>query len=390
VNRSSEQFEHSGQPGQSGQSGQPAGRWAVTGYAALHVLLFVPVVVTFVLVKVSAILVVVWVGILLLPAVLPIMRGLVGLHRALAARILGAAVVSPYRRLPGGLLRDLHTRATDPTTWRELLWMLWAMTFGFVASLLAVVLFLGVVTWPVWWYGVVPLMRARAAVDRAILTVGRTERLERRVRALTESRAVVVDHSAAELRRIERDLHDGPQARLAAVSLSLGLADDLFDTDPEAARRLINEARGTSSAALGELRDVVRGIHPPVLADRGLAGAVSALAIDMAVPVELALDVPHRLPAPVESAVYFAIAECLANTAKHAGAGRSWVRLRHEGDLLRGEVGDDGRGGADPRSGSGLPGVAARLAAFDGILSVSSPSGGPTVVSWEVPCVPSA
>ena len=232
-------------------------------------------------------------------------------------------------------------------------------------------------------------MRARSWVDRAILSPGRTEALERRVHDLTASRAVVVDHSAAELRRIERDLHDGPQARLAAVSLSLGLADDLFETDPDAARKLINEARATSSTALGELRDVVRGIHPPVLADRGLTGAVSALALDMAVPVELALDVPDRLPAPVESAVYFAVAECLANTAKHAGADQSWVTLHHDGRMLRAEVGDDGCGGADLRSGSGLPGVAARLAAFDGMLSVSSPVGGPTVVSWEVPCAPS-
>ena len=373
-------------PVDAGAADPRAGRWAATGLAVLHVLLFVPVVVTFVLVKVSAVLVVVWVGVLLLAGVLPAMRGLVGIHRWIASRLLGAPLPAPYRPLPGGLLRDLHTRATDPLTWREIAWMLWAMTFGFALSLLAVVLFLGVVTWPIWWYGVGPLMRARAAVDRAILTIGRTERLEQRVRALKESRAVVVDHSAAELRRIERDLHDGPQARLAAVSLSLGLADDLFETDPDAARKLINEARTTSSSALGELRDVVRGIHPPVLADRGLGGAVSALAIDMPVPVELDLELPERLPAPVESAVYFTVAESLANAAKHADAGQVAILLHHADGLLRGEVRDDGRGGADPRSGTGLQGIAARLAAFDGTMSVSSPVGGPTVVSWEVPC----
>lgn len=367
-----------------------AGRWTVTGYAAAQVLLFVPVVVTFVLVVVSAVLVVVWVGVVLLAVLLPVLRGLVGWHRTMSGRILGAPTAAPYLPLPGGPLANLQVRASDPMTWRDLLWMLWAMSFGFVMSLLAVILLLGVVTWPVWWYGVGPIMRARAHVDRALLTVGQTERLERRVRALTESRAVVVDHSATELRRIERDLHDGPQARLAAVSLSLGLAEDLLDTDPDAARRLISEARGTSSAALGELRDVVRGIHPPVLADRGLPGAVSALALDMAVPVELALQVPGRLPAPVESAVYFTVAECLANAAKHAHADQAWISLRHADGVLRGEVGDDGRGGADLRSGSGLQGIAARLAAFDGTMSVSSPVGGPTVVSWEVPCTPSA
>ncbi|QSR24183.1 sensor histidine kinase [Nocardioides aromaticivorans] len=367
-----------------------AGRWAATGFAVLHVLLFVPVVLTFVLVTVSAVLVVVWLGVILLAGVLPAMRGLVGIHRWIASRLLGAPLPAPYRPLPGGLLRDLNTRATDPLTWREILWMLWAMTFGFAVSLLALVLLLGVVTWPIWWYGVGPLMRARAVVDRAILTIGRTERLEQRVQALTESRAVVVDHSAAELRRIERDLHDGPQARLAAVSLSLGLADDLFETDPDAARRLINEARTTSSSALGELRDVVRGIHPPVLADRGLGGAVAALAIDMPVPVDLDLELPERLPAPVESAVYFTVAESLANTAKHAGAGQVAIRLHHADGLLRGEVRDDGRGGANPRSGTGLQGIAARLAAFDGTMSVSSPVGGPTVVSWEVPCASSS
>lgn len=367
-----------------------AGPWEATGYAALQVLLLVPLVVVLVLTLVSAVLVVVWVGVLLLAGLLPVLRVLVGWHRAMAGRVLGTPLTASYLPLRGGPLAGLQVRAVDPMTWRDLLWVLWAVTAGFVVSLLALVLLLGVVTWPLWWYGAGPLLRARAWVDRALLTVGRTEHLERRVEALTVSRAVVVDHSAAELRRIERDLHDGPQARLAAVSLSLGLADDLFETDPDAARRLINDARSTSSTVLGELRDVVRGIHPPVLADRGLTGAVSALALDMALPVELALAVPERLPAPVESAVYFTVAECLANAGKHAQADQIWISLRHADGVLRGEVGDDGRGGADPTSGSGLPGVAARLAAFDGTMSVSSPPGGPTVVSWEVPCASSS
>lgn len=363
-----------------------AGRFEATGYAALQVLLVVPVLVTFVLLVVSSVLVVVWVGIVLLAALVPVSRWMADAHRRMAARVLGSPVPAPYLPMPGGPLSNLGTRVADPATWRDLLWMLWAGTFGFALSLVALLLLVVVVTLPVWWFGILPLMSVRARVDRALLTTGHTERLEQRVEALRLSRASVVDHSATELRRIERDLHDGPQARLAALSLGLGLADDLFETDPEAARQLLNEARSTSSTALAELRDVVRGIHPPVLADRGLEGAVTALALDMAVPTEVTLDLPGRLPAPLESAVYFTVAECLANTAKHAAATRSWVVLRHDGRRLRGEAGDDGRGGVDVRAGSGLQGVADRLAAFDGTLEVSSPAGGPTVVRWEVPC----
>lgn len=372
-----------GQPAQS----RPSGRFGVTGYAVLHVLLFTPVLVVFVLTVVSGVLTVVWVGIPLLMGFLPVVRLLANAHRRMAGSILGKRVPPPYLPASGGSeLANFWARVTDPATWRDLIWMVWAVTGGFVISLLVFVLFIGVVTIPIWLAGAIPLMRLRAAVDRAILTMGRTEELEQRVHALTESRAVVVDHSAAELRRIERDLHDGPQARLAAVSLNLGLADELFETDPATARRLLEEARATSSGALAELRDVVRGIHPPVLADRGLSGAVRALAMDMAVPVEVEIELPERLPAPVESAVYFVVAECLANTSKHAAASRIWITLRHTDGVLRGEVSDDGRGGADPREGTGLSGIAARLAAFDGTMRLSSPSGGPTVVSWEVPC----
>jgi signal transduction histidine kinase len=364
----------------------PAERLAVTGYAGLHVLLFAPLVVGFALLVTSAVLVSVWVGVVLLLGLIPATRALTNLHRALASRILHAPVPPPYRSTSGGALTRLRVQAADPMTWRDLLWTLWAITFGFAISLVGVLLLAAVVTIPIWWYGVVPLLQARASVDRALLTFGRAEVLEQRVSVLSETRAEVVDFSAAEVRRIERDLHDGPQARLAALSLSLGLADDLFDSDPDAARKLVNEARGSASSALVELRDVVRGIHPPVLADRGLVGAVQALAIDMATPVDVDADLSGRPPEAVESAMYFAVAECLANTAKHSGASRVWIRIRHDGGVLSAWVGDDGRGGANPTTGTGLRGVATRLAALDGGLRITSPVGGPTTVHLEVPC----
>jgi signal transduction histidine kinase len=284
------------------------------------------------------------------------------------------------------LLERLKVVATDPMTWRDLGWMLIAMTFGFVVSLVVVVLLLAIATWWIWYYAVGPLMRLRAASDQWLLSPGVTERLEQRVEQLTETRAAAVDHSAAELRRLERDLHDGAQARLVALSLSLGMADEMFERDPDGARRLVNDARQTSDTALDELRSVVRGIHPPVLADRGLVGAVEALALDMAVPVLVEATLDGRPTAPVESAVYFAAAECLANIGKHAGAQRGWIRVGHDDGVLRVEVGDDGIGGADPTRGSGMTGVMRRLRAFDGTMMVSSPVGGPTIVTLEVPC----
>jgi signal transduction histidine kinase len=217
-----------------------------------------------------------------------------------------------------------------------------------------------------------------------MLSYGHAERLEQRVQVLTESRADTIDHSATELRRIERDLHDGAQARLVALGMTLGMADEVFVTDPDAAQRILREARDATGAALSDLRAVVRGIHPPVLADRGLSGAVEALALDMAIPVDARVD--GRPPAPVESAVYFAVAECLANTGKHAEASRGWVELSHRDGILHTLIGDDGSGGADPSRGTGMRGVMRRLAVFDGTMRVSSPPGGPTLVSLEVPC----
>ena len=210
--------------------------------------------------------------------------------------------------------------------------------------------------------------------------------LQDRVERLTQTRAEAVDTAAAELRRVERDLHDGAQARLVALGMSLRAAERLITSSPQAALELIAEARESSSKALIELRDLVRGIYPPVLADRGLADAVRALALDTPLRTEVDIDLAGRPDAPVESACYFAVAEALTNAVKHAGASRAQIRMRHRQGTLRIEVTDDGAGGADPANGSGLRGLERRLAAFDGIVAVSSPPGGPTLIVIEVPC----
>ncbi|MFD5466923.1 sensor histidine kinase [Kitasatospora sp. NPDC127059] len=210
--------------------------------------------------------------------------------------------------------------------------------------------------------------------------------LTRRVAVLTETRADAVGSQAAELRRIERDLHDGAQARLVAIGMTLGTIEHLMETDQAAARELLSEARQSSARALQELRDLVRGIHPPVLAERGLGDAVRALALDGALPTEVFVSLPDRLPAPVEAAVYFSISELLANAAKHSGADQVWVDILYRAGILRVTVTDDGVGVADPSRGTGLRGIERRLGTFDGVLAIDSTSGGPTTITLELPC----
>ena len=214
----------------------------------------------------------------------------------------------------------------------------------------------------------------------------RNGELMSRVRRLTATRVDAVDSAAAELRRVERDLHDGAQARLVALGISLRATERLIRTDPDAAVTLVAESRENSARALSELRDLVRGINPPVLAERGLGDAVRALALDCPVITTVEIDLPSRLPAPVEAAAYFAVAEALTNVAKHADARGAHVRAAHSAGTLRIEVSDDGAGGADPADGTGLRGVERRLGTFDGVLAISSPPGGPTIVVIEVPC----
>jgi signal transduction histidine kinase len=359
----------------------------MTAYAAAQLGLAVPALALLVVNAVAGMLAVIVLGIPLLLLSIPATRWLADRHRAMAGHVLGTPVPPQYRPpRPGGALARLAGWASDPMTWRDQAWLAATCTLGLALALLSVLLLVLVVTGALWWFGIEPIMRARSSMDRWLLSYGHAEVLEQRVQVLTETRAETLDHAAAELRRVERDLHDGAQARLVALSMTLGMADSLLGSDPDQARRLVKDARTTTTAAISDLRSVVRGIHPPVLADRGLGGAIEALALDMAMPVEVTDDVAGRPPDPIESAVYFAVAECLANVVRHSGAQHAWIRLTHADGALRAVVGDDGRGGADSRNGTGMLGVMRRLAAFDGSMVVSSPSGGPTVVTLEVPC----
>jgi len=270
--------------------------------------------------------------------------------------------------------------------------------------------------WPAWTtLAVGVLLGAHLVAYRR--PPGRREReLIERVGALSRSRSGALDRQAAELKRVERDLHDGAQARMVSLALTLGLAGDLLRRDPQTAERLLDEARSTARAALDDLRAVMHSIQPPVLADRGLGDAIRALVLDLALPVTVtgeplaatapgeplaatapgeplpaattigAGQSPLSLPAATETAAYFAVAECLSNVVKHAGATAAEVTFDQPApDTLRITVLDDGAGGADPAAGSGLRGIADRLEAVDGTLTVASPPGGPTLVTITVP-----
>ncbi|WP_168211553.1 sensor histidine kinase [Actinosynnema sp. ALI-1.44] len=213
-----------------------------------------------------------------------------------------------------------------------------------------------------------------------MLSPGKETALALRVHELAQTRTEASDAAEAELRRIERDLHDGAQARLVAMGFELGALEQLIDQDPVKAKKVLTAVKDNSAKALAELRDLVRGIHPPVLADRGLGDAVRALALDTPLPVKVRVALPRRLDPPVESAAYFAISEALLNVARHADATAARVDVHLGENALELVVRDDGRGGADASRGTGLRGVARRLSAFDGAMTVHSPVGGPTTV----------
>jgi signal transduction histidine kinase len=223
------------------------------------------------------------------------------------------------------------------------------------------------------------------AVARWLLGPGRRARLTARIGELETSRAGVVDAAETERRRIERDLHDGAQQRLVSLAMELGRARAKFASDPQAAEAIVGQAHEQAKEALTELRNLVRGVHPPVLSDRGLDAALSGLAALSPVPVTVRVDLPKRPPASVEAIAYFVVAEALTNVAKHAKASRALVAVTRSGDLLNVAVSDDGIGGAS-LAGQGLSGLAARVAGIDGRLLVTSPDGGPTEIEAVLPC----
>lgn len=229
------------------------------------------------------------------------------------------------------------------------------------------------------------LARTQARLARRLLSPPPGARLAERVAELTASRAAALEAHGAELRRIERDLHDDTQNRIVAVAMHLGIVERALRRDPAVALPLVLKAQDAASDALAGLRGVVRSIYPPVLAERGLDGAVAGLIARCTVPTSLTTTNLGRAPAAVESAAYFVVAEALTNVAKHSGANRCEVRLTGADPLVI-EVWDDGHGGADEADGTGLAGIRRRVAAFDGVTSVESPSGGPTLLRVELPC----
>jgi signal transduction histidine kinase len=388
----------------------------------------------FSLTMVSIALIPIGVGVFTTPPVLTLLRAHVNRRRLLAAQWSKVRIPARYRPFPKDVRKGVTGQVErcslllkDPATWRDIRWLLADMTGGAVVAILAPALILEGVfglllaagLWkPIveaggtYWYTFLPvdsddtarraallglvwmivalhvnprLVRAHFRLAGAVLTPGREE-LEQRIDRLTETRHDALDTSAAELRRIERDLHDGAQARLVAMGMNLGTIEALIEKDPVRAKELISKARESSAEALTELRDLVRGIHPPVLAERGLGDGVRALALRLPVPTEVEVELPGRPDAPVESAAYFAVSEALTNAVKHAGADRVWVDITYFDGALRISVTDNGKGGAVVGAGSGLSGVERRLGTFDGVLAVSSPAGGPTMVTMEIPC----
>jgi signal transduction histidine kinase len=292
----------------------------------------------------------------------------------LAIPLVSVTAIRGAVRAPAGRPRALAVHGTVCGLIATLVVVLWALTgAGYF--------------WPAWpILGLTTTLLVHGAVSAlwTQLPAQRERELTDRVDVLTRTRRGALDVQAAELRRIERDLHDGAQARLVALSMQLGRAEARLGGEPEVAE-LLRAARGEASAAIAELRDLARGIAPPVLADRGLAAAVESLGRRSAIPVQTEVRVPHRPPPVVETAAYFVVAEALTNVAKHGGGAGARAVVEQQGELLVIVVSDDGPGGADA-GGGGLSGLRQRVAALDGTLTVTSPAGRGTTIRAELPC----
>lgn len=333
----------------------------------------------------AALLAVVWVGIPLLLLLAAVVRRRADAERARIHDRLHLTLPAPEELSvtgPGHLrLREV---ARDPAVRHELWWLTYEGTAGILMTALSVAEC--VTHLALWWLPGPYLLTLHSRCSVRLLAPS-GQSLVDRVSELTRWRTRTVDAQAAELRRIERDLHDGAQAQLIALSLHLAVADSFFDTQPATARLMVQEARLLSGAVIDMLRDLVRGVYPPVLLERGLGDAVRALALTVPIVVEVHVELPdRRFSAALESAAYFSVSETLTNAVKHASASRVQVDIALVDGRLCMSVVDDGVGGADPENGSGLAGLAHRLAAFDGALSVHSPDGGPTTILMEVQC----
>ncbi|MEU4489024.1 histidine kinase [Streptomyces purpurascens] len=342
------------------------------------------------------------VGAWLLPETVLLIRRIAGAKRALVAAWTGRAIPEAYEPVTGPLRERLRIAIRDPGTLTDLRWMAASYVYGAMLALALPLWPLGLVVDGVWCgLGrrealVLPLITRLADVEagwsETLLKPSPRARLAARVEELAATRTDAIAAHGAELRRIERDLHDGAQARLVALSMRIGLAVRAYERDPQAAHRLLADAQDQAEEALTELRHVVRGIHPPILTDRGMVGAVRALAAVSGLEVTVRVDGLEgegvRAPAAVEAATYFAVAEALTNAAKYSGADRASVVLERLRTGLRAVVRDEGVGGADESGGgSGLLGIRRRVAALDGSVTVTSPVGGPTVIEVELPCV---
>jgi signal transduction histidine kinase len=368
-------------------------------------------------VSVTLSLIILIIGLPLMMLSFALFRAMCDAERHRAALVFGAPIASAYRPVPPASRfgQRLRVVTTDPQTWKDTAYLLLLSVVGFTWGVIWCVLWgvaVGSIFLPTWWWArphdaqylgltvdgwaeyvlavgiglvLIPISLyaqrgmalSQAHIARWLLAPSLAARVER----LTETRAGAVDAAAAELQRIERDLHDGAQARLVALAMDLGMAEERFDRDPE----LVGEAREEAKRALAELRDLARGIRPGMLEERGLDAAIATLAARSPVPAKATVEVTRRLPSSIESAAWFVVSEALANTAKHSGAQRATVWITQRDDQLHVQVVDDGRGGANAR-GSGLKGLAQRVAALDGSLEVNSPPGGPTVVRAVLPC----
>lgn len=322
-------------------------------------------------------------------------------------------------------------RAAPGRTSRALLWLpvnaLTGVAFGLPALLCVGNIVVAVIATPLWWafrledrprlfidvpvtswataltlgplqillltalayLGIPPIARAHARICLVVLSHSTNEQLAERVAVLTRTRADVLDAHGAELRRIERDLHDGTQARLVAIAMRLAVARQAFFDNPRDERfveELLRDAHEGAEEAMAELREVIRSVYPPILADRGLDGALTAVATGCGVETRLDIGNVERIPPAVEAVVYFAVAEALTNVTKHSQATAAGVRVSRTADRLSVVITDNGTGGADDRRGTGIAGIRRRVLALDGTVDVESPAGGPTVITVELPC----